>query len=116
VIKTVVSEIEETSLIFPFIKRVVRIDETENTVKYRLIIEEDLFVQVYINVENDTVGFVLINKGQRIYGRDAIDGRWHRHTFEDPLGHDFSSAGRKKVNLKEFLIEVQEILDREKIL
>ncbi|MBI5049171.1 MAG: hypothetical protein HZB54_09560 [Deltaproteobacteria bacterium] len=81
-IKKVVLKIEETSLRFPFIKRVVRIDETENTVKYRLIIEEDLFVQVYVNVENDTVGFVLINKGQRIYGRDSICGKWHRHTFE----------------------------------
>ena len=115
-IKKVVSGIEETSLNFPFIKRVVRIDETENTVKYRLIIEEDLFVQVYVNVENDTVGFVFVNKGQRIYGRDSICGKWHRHTFENPLGHDFSSAGCKRVNLKEFLIEVQEILDREKIL
>ena len=115
-IEKVISEIEETSLVFPFVKRLVRVDETANTVKYRLVIEEDLFVQVYVNVENETVGYVLINKGQRIYGRDAIEGRWHRHTFEDPLGHDFSVKGSKKVNLKQFLAEVQEILDRERLL
>lgn len=116
-IKKVISEIEETFLDFPFIKRLVKMDETRHTVKYRLvIIEERLFVQVYVNVENDTVGFVLINNGQRIYGRDAIEGKWHRHTFEDPLGHDFSSESSKKIILKEFLMEVQEILERERLL
>lgn len=115
-IKKVISEIEKTSLKFPFIKKLVKIDETKHTVKYRLVIEEDLFVQVYINIENDTFGFVLINKGQRIYGRDAVEGKWHRHTFENPFGHDFSAAGSKKVNLQEFLIEVQEMLDSENLL
>ena len=115
-IKKVISKIEEASLVFTFIKRFVRMDETEHTVKFRLVIEEDLFVQVYNNVENNTVGYVLVNKGQRIYGRDAIEGKWHRHTFEDPLGHDFSAEGSKKVRLKEFLMEVQEILDRERLL
>lgn len=115
-IKKVISEIEEVSIEFPFIKRHVRMDETEHTVKYRLVIEEDLFVQVYVNVENDTVGYVLVNKGQRVYGRDAIEGKWHRHSFEDPLGHDFSAEGPKKVSMKEFLMEIQEILDRERLL
>lgn len=61
--KKVTSEIEKASLGFTFVKRVVRVDETWHTVKYRLVIEEDLFVQVYVNVENDTVGYVLVNKG-----------------------------------------------------
>ncbi|MDO8444693.1 MAG: hypothetical protein Q7T53_01075 [Deltaproteobacteria bacterium] len=115
-LQKVISEIEKASLGFPFVKRVVRVDETGHTVKYRLVIEEDLFVQVYVNVENDTVGYVLVNKGQRIYGRDAIEGKWHRHSFEDPLGHDFSADGSKKVSVKEFLMEVQELLDREMLL
>lgn len=114
-IKKVITEIEETSLKYHYIKKIIRIDETKHTVKYRLIIEEDLFVQVYVNIENDTFGFVLINKGQRIYGRDAIEGKWHRHTLEDPLYHDFSAAGSKRVDLQEFLIEVQEILERENL-
>ncbi|HKZ56128.1 MAG TPA: hypothetical protein VJ024_00330 [Thermodesulfovibrionales bacterium] len=115
-IRKVVSEIEEAALPFPFVKRLVKTDETANTVKYRLLMDEELFVQVYVNVENDTVGFVLINSGQRIYGRDAIDGKWHRHTFEDPLGHDFSAEGSKAVTLKYFLTEVQEILVKENLL
>ncbi|MBI4744994.1 MAG: hypothetical protein HY786_00245 [Deltaproteobacteria bacterium] len=44
-IKKVVSEIEETTLSFPFIKRLVKADETEHTVKYRRL-DENLFVQV----------------------------------------------------------------------
>jgi len=115
IIKKVITEIEETSLKYHYIKKIIRIDETKHTVKYRLIIEEDLFVQVYVNIENDTFGFVLINKGQRIYGRDALEGKWHRHTLEDPLDHDFSAAGSKRVDLQEFLIEVQEILERENL-
>jgi len=112
----VIRGIEEAASSFTFIKNIIKFDETEHTVKYRLIIEQDLFIQVYINTENDTIGFVLINNGQRIYGRDAIDGNWHRHTFEDPLAHDFSAEGSRKITLKEFLIEVQEILDRECLL
>jgi hypothetical protein len=115
-IKKVVSEIEEAALSFPFVKRLVKTDETVHTVKYRLLIDEELFVQVYVNVENNTVGFVLVSSGQRIYGRDAIEGKWHRHTFEDPLGHDFSVEGKKQVTLKDFLLEVQEILVRENLL
>lgn len=114
--KKVVSEIEETSLSFPFLKRLVKTDETEHTVKYRLLIDEELFVQVYVNSENDTIGFVLVNSGQRVYGRDAIDGKWHRHTFEDPLGHDFSAEGSKAVTIRDFLMEVQEILVKENLL
>ncbi len=71
---------------------------------------------MYANVENDTVGFVLVNSGQRIYGRDAIEGKWHRHTFKDPLGHDFSAEGSKAVTLEDFLTEVQEILVRENLI
>lgn len=115
-IKKVISEIEETSLSFTFVKKLVRLDETEHTVKYRLLVDEDLFVQVYVNIENDTNGFVLVSSGQRIYGRDAIDGKWHRHKFEDPLGHDFSEEGSKAVTLRDFLTEVQEILVKENLL
>jgi len=44
-IRKVVSEIEEAALPFPFVKRLVKTDETANTVKYRLLMDEELFVQ-----------------------------------------------------------------------
>lgn len=115
-LEKIVSEIEQAALSFSFIKRIVKTDETAHTVKFRLLIDEELFVQVYVNIENNTMGLVLVNSGQRIYGRDAIDGKWHRHTFEDSLGHDFSTEGSKEVTIRDFLIEAQEILVRENIL
>ena len=104
-------EIEDTAGEFRFIRDVVRVDVTDVSVKYRLIIEKDFYIQIYINIRNGTTGFVLILHGQRIYGRDSEDWKWHQHPFENPDTHDFSPEGSRKVSLEEFLWEVQDILE-----
>jgi hypothetical protein len=85
-------------------------------VKYALMLARDFYVQIYVNVRNDTMGMALIYHGQRLYGRDSIKGRWHRHPFEAPDEHDTSPEGAQAVTLEEFLREVQEIIEREELL
>ena len=114
-LEEVIAEIEEVSQRFPFILEIIKLDETKYSVKYLLMIAEDLFVQVYRNVRSGTIGLALVYHGQRLYGRDREDGQWHRHPFENPLEHDFSAEGSREVSVEEFLEEVQEILEREEL-
>jgi hypothetical protein len=111
-LEEVIAEIEEVSQRFSFVLQVIRLDETKYSVKYLLMLAEDFFVQVYRNVRSGTIGLALIYRGQRLYGRDREGGQWHRHPFENPMEHDFSAEGSRKVSLEEFLEEVREILER----
>jgi hypothetical protein len=101
---------------FSFVERVVTLDKTANTIKLRLHITTECFVQIYTNVQKELVNYVLILDRSRIYGRNCDGGTWHRHPYEDPDAHDFGPEGAKEISLEEFLIEVQQILQREGIL
>ena len=109
-VQRVVDEIEAAARQFHFIRAVVRLDVTRFAAKYRLVIESDLYVQIYVNVRNGTTGLALIHQGRRLYGRDSEDWQWHRHPADDPASHDFSSEGVREVTFEEFLLEVEEIL------
>lgn len=94
-------------------KYFVRMDVLEQTlslVKIRLYISPDLFVQIYRNDRYQTTNLALIHNSQRLYARDELDGRWHRHTRRRPEEHDTSKEGRRSVELGEFLDEVEQVL------
>lgn len=105
-----IREIENAARQYAFVRQVVKVDETYYSVKYRLYIEPDLFVQLYFNERSGTVGLVLIHRGQRIYGRDSQAGCWHRHSVDDPAMHDASPEAARALSVEEFLAEVQDIL------
>lgn len=108
----VIQEIERAATKFQFITETIPLDVTKFSAKYRLIVREDFYIQIYVNVRNGTHGFALVQKGERLYGRDSENWRWHRHPVEDPNAHDFSAEGVKEVSVEEFLREVQGILAR----
>jgi len=93
-----------------YIIRLELMDQSVNMLKARLFIDPDLFVQVYRNDQFDTTNFVLIYNRQRIYARDRLGGRWHRHIPSNPDIHDKSEEGRRQVSLYDFLDEVEIIL------
>ncbi|MBN1887775.1 MAG: hypothetical protein JW850_07280, partial [Thermoflexales bacterium] len=66
--------------------------------------------QVYRNDRFDTTNLALIHNGQRIYARDQLGGRWHRHTVAAPCQHDATIEGCRAVTLSEFLDEVETVL------
>lgn len=101
---------------FPFLKRMEIVDIHREAIKLRLYAKENLFVQAYFNSATGTKIFVAILSNERIFGRDCDQKGWHRHTFECPVGHDFSSEGRKEVSITEFLEELQEIIERADLL
>ena len=61
-----IGEIETIAPKFKFIRNVVKIDVTDFSVKYRLMIDEDFYIQLYINIRNGTTGLTLVMSGQRI--------------------------------------------------
>ena len=90
--------------------RMAVLEQTLSLVKIRLYISPDLFVQIYRNDRYQTTNLVLIYNGQRLYARDELDGRWHRHTYRKPDEHDRSKEGRRPVEISEFLDEVEQAL------
>lgn len=108
--------VREEASHFAFIRRVVTLDKTANTVKLRLYISTECFVQVYANVHKGLQSYTLVLHQTRIYGRDNDGAGWHRHPRSAPESHDFSAEGGQPVSLGEFLDEVQQILTAEGIL
>jgi len=86
------------------------LDQTLRLVKIRLYISSALFVQIYRNDVYQTTNLALIHNGQRLYARDELDGRWHRHTHRKPEEHDTSKEGKRPIELSEFLDEVEHVL------
>jgi len=109
-------EARESVKKFSFLKRMEVVDKHNVAIKIRLYIEENFYVQAYYNTLTGTTNFVAIIGSQRILGRDCDQESWHLHPFHKPDSHDFSSEGRKKVTLTDFLEELQEIIENENLL
>ena len=99
----------------PLVDFVQILDIGKYTFKARLYIQSDLFVQIYRNNLYKTTNFVLILGSKRIYGRDELNGEWHRHPVENPALHDTSAEGVNEVNLMAFWQEVEEVLAKLKL-
>jgi len=91
-------------------------DIQTHILKARLYLSEDLYIQVYRNDRNNITSFTLVVGDERLYGRDEIDGLWHRHPFSDPSTHNGSPEGRRSINLRGFFDEVYQILITQKFL
>jgi hypothetical protein len=93
-----------------YILRLDILDHSRSMLKARLYISPDLFVQVYRNDLYDTTNLVVLYGGRRIYARDQLGSRWHRHSAEAPDVHDTSADGSRSVELAEFLDEAEAVL------
>jgi hypothetical protein len=94
----------------PYIIRFEIMDQSVNMLKARLFINPDLFVQVYRNDKFNSTNYALIYNRQRIYARDQLGGKWHRHEIIDPELHDKSEEGRRPVSLSVFMDDVEILL------
>jgi len=104
------SELPREAAARAYMARIDILDQSRTVLKVRLYISADLFVQVYRNDRFDTTNLVLLYGGRRLYGRDQVGGRWHRHTAAEPQSHDTTSEGCRSVELAEFLDEVEAVL------
>lgn len=70
-----------------FLRSIADLDRTDNALRFRIIIDGTLFIQVYANSRKVKFNFALISMGQRIFGRDSEAGVWRTHPFESPGNH-----------------------------
>ncbi len=56
--------------------------------KGRIILKNDLYLQVYYNEKTGTTAYALIKNKSRIWGIDFDNLRgWHLHPIDDPNSH-----------------------------
>lgn len=91
----------------------VEIDRTDNIISLKLLIDNELFIQIYGNVEKDKLNLSLVFKKRRLYGYDSEGGRYHCHPFDDPDGHVFIDD---KKSIQELIQESMRFLEEKDIL
>lgn len=107
-IERILEELEQLIPKFSTLKPFEVIDRTEATLKVRVPIERELYIQLYANIEKGKLNLTLVHRNQRIYGEDAEGGIVHIHPFVNPDEHlEVESSG----SLEGFFAKVQEYLE-----
>lgn len=109
-------EVEALVQAHAFLRSFIDLDRTDHALRFRLIIDETLFIQVYANSAKAKYNLALISMGRRVFGRDSEAGVWHTHPFDSLESHLAQEDAGKPVTLTEFIAEVEELLLRESLL
>ena len=95
---------------FWFVQTLQVRERTDATVTLRFTIGPALFVQVFFSQRSGRLSFALVGISGRLYGRDREHGLWHRHPFGQPEQHEPTPEGISSQPIRQFLVEVEEIL------
>ncbi|MCD6401345.1 MAG: hypothetical protein J7L73_05385 [Anaerolineales bacterium] len=88
-------------------------DRTDNIVSLQLLIDNDLFIQIYGNKLKNKLNLALVFKNRRLYGFDSEGGIYHCHPLDDPDTHDFVD---EKKSIHDFVMESMEFLEQKELL
>ncbi len=102
-------ELKESEQRFWFIQR-SEIERTDKAIRLRLIINEALFIQVFLSKATGRFNLALIQGRERIYGRDRESDMWHLHPFDAPETHCPMPNEVSPRPLLQFLAEIEELL------
>jgi hypothetical protein len=86
-------DIQSSAAKWAFVQFIETVDKTDHTIKLRLYVAADCFVQVYANTQKQLTSYALVFNRSRIFGRDCEGGIWPRHPSHAPHLHDFSAEG-----------------------
>lgn len=89
------------------------IDRTDNIISLKLLIDNELFIQIYGSAEKDKLNLALVFRKRRLYGYDSEGGEYHYHPFDDPDEHIFVDD-RKPI--QDFVQESMRFLEERNIL
>ena len=106
----IIEQVEDCLRLFSAFRSYEVVDATESTVKIKIYIRRDIYVQLYANSFKDKLNLALIHGDERIYGEDSEGGVLHVHPFDDHLSHVISN---EKISVEAFLAKVQEFLEIE---
>jgi hypothetical protein len=91
----------------------IEVDRTDYIVSLKLLIDNELFIQVYCNAMKDKLNITLVFKKKRLYGYDSEGGRYHCHPFDSPDEHIFID---EKKSLRDFVRDSMKFLEQEGLL
>jgi len=91
----------------------VEIDRTDNVISLKLLIDNDVFIQIYVNIQKDKLNLALVFKNRRLYGYDSEGGKYHCHPFDAPDEHIFVDDRK---SIEEFIQESMKVLEEREIL
>lgn len=86
-------------------------EKSVSILKAKIIFNEEMFIQIYVNIRKPKISYNLILNGSRLYGRDFIKREWHLHPYGQEQIHDDSREGSKEVSLETFFSEVLKIME-----
>lgn len=93
--------------------QLAEIDKTDNVISLKLLIDKDLFIQIYGNPQKDKLNQALVFKNRRLYGYDSEGVKYHCHPLDSPDEHIFVD---ERKSIKDFVQESMKFLEEKKIL
>lgn len=93
--------------------QLVEVDRTDNIISLKLLIDNEVFIQVYVNVQKNKLNLSLVFKNRRLYGYDSEGGKYHCHPFDAPDEHVFIDDRK---SIEEFVRESMKFLEDREIL
>ena len=87
----------------PLCDVVVVRESAEQTIKLRVLLYIDAYIDIYFNERNGTTSYALVQDGRRVFAADNARG-WHYHPFEDPGKHVWLNGA---MTFMEFLAAIQ---------
>ena len=109
-IESIISEIGSGIQSFSAFRSYEIVDITQATVKIKIYVRQDTYVQVYANILKNKLNLAFVQGAERIYGEDSEGGILHVHPFNDPVGHFICETA---ISIEAFLSKVQESLELE---
>lgn len=77
----------------------LEVDQTDYAVSLRLLIDREIYIQIYANETSDKLNLALVMRGNRIYGFDREGGLYHLHPFMDSHQHLLADSPKVLSNL-----------------
>lgn len=87
---------------------IFEIDRTAHTINLRILVDQEIFIQIYANTKKEKLNIALILHGDRIYGHDKEGGTYHLHPFHNPSEHVMTN---KEKSIREFVLEAMIYLE-----
>ena len=110
-ISTIIREVTDVAKKYNL--QFVETDRTDNIIRLKLLIDNELFIQVYGNTQKEKLNLSLVFKNRRLYGYDSEGGKYHCHPIDVPNEHIFID---EKKSIHDFVKESMGFLEEKEIL
>ena len=80
---------EANDVAYKYNLQVIEVDRTDDIISLKLLVDTELFIQIYGNDQKEKLNLALVFKKRRLYGYDSEGGKYHCHALDSPNEHIF---------------------------